>query len=82
MDKLVPELQEVVKDHGYDPATLPSGSVGFSKKVAFFTVHGSASYNNGRFHGLSNLHRSFTFWILISKACLGPKMPRYVSLMK
>ena len=57
----MPELRKLVKEHGYDPASLPSGSVGFSKKInALFTditVHGNAGYDNGRFHGLATLHR-------------------------
>ena len=61
VDNLMPELRKLVKEHGYDPASLPSGSVGFSKKInALFTditVHGNAGYDNGRFHGLATLHR-------------------------
>jgi hypothetical protein len=47
----------MVVERGLDPADLPSGEVHFSQDMGFFTLHGSAQYNQGHFNGLSTIHR-------------------------
>lgn len=41
-----------------DPVELPSGEVGFSKKIIFVTVHGQAKIYDGYLAGLKTIHRT------------------------
>jgi len=56
-------LANVVAEHGnsLDPFSLPDQSTGFSKKVVFVNVHGSANLNSGYATGLKSLHRAGDF---------------------
>ncbi|XP_023349348.1 uncharacterized protein LOC111718083 [Eurytemora carolleeae] len=58
IDLILTFVQAVIKDQGLDPADLPELKVSFSDTVLGITWHGSAKVYNGRFSGLSTIHRA------------------------
>jgi len=60
VDQVIANLIQV-EGHNLDPFNLPNQSTGFSKKVVFVNVHGSASLSGGYANGLKSLHRAGDF---------------------
>jgi|ERR1719391_42026 len=58
IDTILDYLQDVIKDQGLDPADLPEEKVSFSETILGITFHGSAKVYNGKFSGLSTIHRN------------------------
>jgi len=58
IDGILVFVQELIRTQGLDPADLPEEEVSFSDSVLGITFHGSAKVYNGRFSGLSTIHRS------------------------
>jgi len=58
IDMILGYLQGIITDQGLDPADLPEEEVSFSDTVLGITWHGSAKVYNGKFSGLSSIHRS------------------------
>jgi len=58
IDMILGYLQGVITEQGLDPADLPEEEVSFSDTVLGITWHGSAKVYNGKFSGLSSIHRS------------------------
>jgi len=60
VDEVLANLIQV-EGHNLDPFSLPNLSTGFSKKVVFVNVHGSANLNSGYVNGLRSIHRAGDF---------------------
>jgi len=60
VDQVIANLIQV-EGQNLNRFTLPDQSTGFSKKVLFVTVHGSASLTDGYANGLTSLHRAGDF---------------------
>jgi len=58
IDMILEALHQVIQDQGLDPVDLPTEEVSFSETILGITWHGSAKVYNGKFRGLSTIHRA------------------------